>query len=209
MPALRTFCKGVSAASSVILTSLSTSLSLLPDSSLANVHRTHLSTPDLIRLLKYRALPISERGASHIPHTDLGSMSFLHTRQPGLEILSPRTNAWESVEPHENYAIVNLGDGLVLLSNGYFHSCLHRVRAPLGRAMQERYSFAYFLRAEDETPMRPVKALQALTTGRESDQEEKEVLTSAEWLQKKYMSLRGGTWQKENDWMLTAGRQAK
>ena len=172
------------------------------------MHRTHLSTPDLIRLLKYRALPVSERGASHIPHTDLGSMTFLYTRQPGLEILSPRTSAWESVEPHAKHAIVNLGDGLVLLSNGYFHSCLHRVKAPLGRAMQERYSFAYFLRAEDETPMRPVKALQALTTGRESDQEE-EVPTSAEWLQKKYLSLRGSTWQKENDWMLTAGRQVK
>ena len=75
--------------------------------------------------------------------------------------------------------------------------------------MQERYSFAYFLRAEDETPMRPMKALQNLTSKKESVQEEKAVLTSAEWLQRKYLSLRGNTWKKENSWMLTAGRQVK
>ncbi|MCJ1350952.1 MAG: hypothetical protein MMC33_000934 [Icmadophila ericetorum] len=209
MPALRTFTRGVSAAASIILSSLSTSLSLPPDSSLQNVHRTQRTTPDLIRLLKYQSLPISERGASHIPHTDLGSMTFLHTRQPGLEILSSKTNVWESVKPLAKHAIVNLGDGLVLLSNGYFHSCLHRVKAPPGEAMQERYSFAYFLRAEDETPMRPMKALQNLTSKKESVQEEKAVLTSAEWLQRKYLSLRGNTWKKENSWMLTAGRQVK
>lgn len=65
--------------------------------------------------------------------------------------------------------------------------------------MEERYSFAYFLRAEDETPIRTMKS----PLIPESEEQEKEVFTSGEWMKRKYAMLRRDTWNQNNDWILT------
>ena len=198
LPSLHSFTVAISIAASAIFHALSSHLLLQAKENLHNVHRTHLPSPDLIRLLRYHSQPLSERGSSHIPHTDLGSMTFLFTKQYGLQILGADGQTWEWVQPREGHATVNIGDCLSLLTNKLFRSCRHRVSALPGQAMKERYSFAYFLRAEDETPMRAVKSPLIRGAG-----EEEECFTSGEWMKRKYAMLRKDTWNEGNNWILT------
>jgi len=202
MLCLQTFTCAISKAASIILSQLSTTLKLLPGETLQDIHRSHLRSPDLIRLLKYQAQHISERGASHVPHTDLGSLTFLFTRQPGLQIWSVRHQEWEWVWPREGYATVNVGDCLSLFVGKMFLSCRHRVSAIPRQAMMERYSFAYFMRPDDGTLMKAVTSpMLANQDRREKGQEE--VFTSEEWMQRKYAMLRRETWTKNDSWILT------
>ena len=66
--------------------------------------------------------------------------------------------------------------------------------------MEERYSFAYFLRPQDETVMRAVRS--PFLNAAEVD-EGKEGFTSAEWMRRKYAMLRGETWNEKSSWILT------
>ncbi|KAL8723864.1 MAG: hypothetical protein Q9166_008233 [cf. Caloplaca sp. 2 TL-2023] len=202
MASLQTFALAISKAASVVFLALSKSLGLSPASNLDNVHSTHRSSPDLIRLLRYHAQPPSERGSSHIPHTDLGSLTFLFTKQPGLQILDPKSRDWKWVQPKEGCATVNIGDCMSLLTNGLFRSSQHRVVALPGQAMKERYSFAYFMRPDEETLMRPVTS-PVIPVAECKDGKTEEVFTSGEWLQRKFAMLRRDTWTEDRNWILT------
>lgn len=63
--------------------------------------------------------------------------------------------------------------------------------------MRERYSFAYFMRPDEDALMKPVFSPQVTVT-----EKQEEVFTSGEWLRRKYAMLRRDTWKKENDWVL-------
>ena len=56
--------------------------------------------------------------------------------------------------------------------------------------MEERYSFAYLQRAEDDIEMRALPRLESGVTDNE------EVYTSREWLEKKFGMLRLETWKE-------------
>ena len=198
MPSLQTFTIAILKAANVILASLSQSLDLQPNENFCTNHQSHLSSPDLIRLLKYHAQPISEQGSSHVPHTDLGSMTFLFTNQYGLQILGAKSGEWEWMEPKAGHATINLGDCLSLLTNKRLRSCRHRVKAPSGQSMKERYSFAYFMRPDEEALMKVVSSPWV----RKADNQD-EVFTSGEWLRRKYAMLRRDTWKKNENWILT------
>lgn len=80
-------------------------------------------------------------------HTDFGSLSFLHNRLGGLQVLPPGSESWQYVKPIPRHAICNVGDALALLSGGILRSNLHRVMPPPGpQAGIERYSLVYFTR---------------------------------------------------------------
>lgn len=184
-----------------ILTSLSTSLLLSHSSTLQSFHRLNAPSPSILRLLHYHPQPASERGPPQTPHTDLGSLTILFSRQPGLQVLPPRPNAeWSYVLPRLNCAVVNVGDGLALLTNHLFHSCLHRVGPLPGRAMTERYSFAFLQRAEDKTPLVGVRSpfVQRL-------EDEGDAVTSGEWLRRKFTVLRG---ERTDEKILTGRKEA-
>jgi isopenicillin N synthase-like dioxygenase len=200
---LREFTQAIGLASNVIMSCLSKSLELPPGQGFEDYHRISMSTPDIVRLLKYQEQPIQERGAPQTPHTDLGSLTFLFTKQPGLQVLEHGSNEWAWVQPREGHAIVNLGDGMSLLTNKFFHTCLHRVGPLPGRAMETRYSFAYLQRAEART----------LMTGLESKlipaaDHNAEVLSSEEWLLKKFGMLRLETRLESQAWILTNRKEA-
>ncbi|KAL9608999.1 MAG: hypothetical protein Q9167_006208 [Letrouitia subvulpina] len=199
LPSLRIFATAVVYAAQTIFIALTRLLNLPRDSpTLQSLHRSQVCNSDIIRLLKYRKLSPSEQGAPHIAHTDIGSLTFLFTKQPGLQV--QRSAGWEWVAPAPpGSAIVNLGDGLSMLSGGYLKSCLHRV-IPFPGEAAERYSFAYMLRPEKEVLMRDLR--KPLTVGSES-----ELLTSAEWFEMKYKILRGATWNKEQNWMLAGDKE--
>lgn len=186
-------------ASRIIYCSLSKTLRLDPTEGFENFHRPGISSPDLLRLLKYHPQPVSERGPPQTPHTDLGSLTFLFTRQPGLQVLPRGKQEWTYVAPKAGHAIINLGDGMSLLSNGLLQSCLHRVAPLPGAAFQTRYSFAYLQRAEDITPMIGLKS--GLIPAHETKEA---VFTSGEWLQRKFGMLRGATHTSAEGWVLTS-----
>lgn len=198
MSSLHSFASAVTRAANVILASLSGSLELHLDDDLRKIHRSHIPSLDLVRLLRYHAQPHSEQGASHIPHTDLGSLTFLFTKQDGLQILGGGSGEWEWMPPRKGYAIVNIGDCLSLLTNKTLRSCRHRVKAASGQAMKERYSFAYFMRPDENALMQVVPSPLVPKVDRQD-----EVFTSGEWLQRKYAMLRRDTWKDEDDWILT------
>ena len=77
--------------------------------------------------------------------------------------------------------------GLSMLTGGLLHSCLHRVGPLPGRAMEERYSFTYLQRTEDDVRM---EALPGIRNGKT---DKKEVFTSREWLENKFGMLRAKT----------------
>jgi isopenicillin N synthase-like dioxygenase len=151
---LQDFVRFISITTPSTLNSLSTSLDLPQEENFMTYHRPSVPSPDIIRLLRYHARPLE---VLHAPHTDLGSLTFLFTRQPGLQILAPNSGRWTWVEPKEGCAIVRLGDGMSLLTNGFLRSCLHRVEPLPGEAMPIRDSFAYLVRAEDQTIMTGMK----------------------------------------------------
>ncbi|KAL8933871.1 MAG: hypothetical protein Q9211_005539 [Gyalolechia sp. 1 TL-2023] len=198
MSSLRSFTSAVTTAAKAILSSLSGSLELGLDDGFCETHGSHLPSLDLVRLLRYHAQPHWEQGASHLPHTDLGSMAFLFTKQDGLQILGAKSAEWEWMPPKKGHAIVNIGDCLSLLTNKMFRSCRHRVKAAPGQAMKERYSFAYFMRPDENALMQAVSSRLVPKVDRQD-----QVFTSGEWLQKKYAMLRKDTWKDDENWVLT------
>ncbi|KAI4260458.1 MAG: hypothetical protein L6R42_004059, partial [Xanthoria sp. 1 TBL-2021] len=203
---LHAFAISITKATSTILSSLERSLDLTSSPNLQSIHNTNLPSPDLIRLLKYHSQLPSEHGSSHIPHTDLGSLTFLFTRQPGLQIRSPKSGEWEWVCPPSNNttAIVNIGDCMNILTGGLFRSSKHRVIGIPGEGMQERYSFAYFLRPEEDAILAPVKSPSIAAKIEDSPGRANETaFTCRDWLQKKFKLLRRETWDQEGDWILT------
>ena len=124
-------------------------------------------------------------------------MTFLFTEQEGLQILGAESDEWEWMLPKKGSAIVNVGDCLSLLTNKTFRSCRHKVKAAQGQAMKERYSFAYFMRPNEDALMKAVSSPLVPKTDRQD-----EIFTTGEWIQRKYAMLRRDTWRKEENWIL-------
>jgi isopenicillin N synthase-like dioxygenase len=198
MDTLRQFVRFINTATAAIMYSLSKPLGLVESENFMTYHRLTAPSPDIVRLLRYHAQPMRERGIPQAPHTDLGSLTFLFTRQPGLQTLSPESGEWTWVQPKAGCVIVNLGNGMRLLTNGFFRSCLHQVGPLPSQAMPERFSFAYLVRAEDETPMTGLKSALIL-----EKKEDEALFTSREWLEKKFGVLRLDARPKYQEWVLT------
>jgi len=88
-------------------------------------------------------------------HTDFGSLSFLHNRLGGLQVLVPGSEDWQYIKPLPGHAICNIGDALALFSGGILRSNMHRVVAPPGAQSQfERWSLVYFTRPGNDIQLR-------------------------------------------------------
>ncbi|KAI0763141.1 Clavaminate synthase-like protein [Irpex lacteus] len=90
------------------------------------------------------------RCISAVSHTDFGSLSILHNKTGGLQVLTPGSNEYQYIKPLPGYVICNIGDALSIFSGGILHSNLHRVVTPPGdQAGYERWSLVYFSRPYD------------------------------------------------------------
>jgi len=88
-------------------------------------------------------------------HTDFGSLSFLHNRQGGLQVLPPGSETWQYVKPIPYHAICNVGDALSIFSGGILRSNLHRVLPPpSSQANIERWSLVFFSRPSNSVILR-------------------------------------------------------
>ncbi|EIW87439.1 Clavaminate synthase-like protein [Coniophora puteana RWD-64-598 SS2] len=92
-----------------------------------------------------------------LAHTDFGSLSFLHNRLGGLQVLPPGHTKWLYVRPMPGHAICNVGDSLAIFSGGVLQSNIHRVVPPPGdQRAHERWSLVFFTRPNDDERLRPL-----------------------------------------------------
>lgn len=139
--------------------------------------------------------PVSEvledkTARGHNAHTDVGSFTLLFTEQPGLQVLSPKTNQWEYVVAKPGHAIINVADTLRFISGRRFKSAMHRVLPPGGKMSQDRYSAAYFLRASDSAVFKGVNG---------------DVVTAEQWFLSKYSSYNKTLQEQRLDSIATGG----
>lgn len=94
-------------------------------------------------------------------HTDIDFFTILPmATEEGLQLF--HNGEWIDVRVPANSFIVNCGDKLQNLSNGYFKSGLHQVMA---KPDVERYSIVYFVHPRDNDAMNPIPEAIALTGG--------------------------------------------
>ncbi len=176
---------------------------------LSDRHRVGKPSGSILRMLYYPGQKSADpqevirAGA----HTDYGSLTLLFQQQgqEGLEIFSPITNSWTPVpyigsEKPEDAPplVVNIGDQLSYWTAGILHSTIHRVKFPKKsqETGQDRYSMAYFVHPEDNTPLVPVPSdITRGVTGRGANAANEKPLTAKEHLDKRLAATYG--WTKE------------
>lgn len=229
MDALEKLLEGLCAAAQTIFKHLSIALSLGPEERFEDFHNPIDPSSDILRLLKYHKTPTGvDRAASpQTPHTDLGSLTFVFSATPGLQVLPhnstrgqgqnsilPQASDWAYVAPRSKCAVVNFGDCMTMLTNGLIKSALHKVGPLPGTAMKERYSFAYLMRPRDNTPLRPLQSHLIPSNSPGLSGHPSGALTSGEWMVEKFEALRGRSNQSTDrgartDAILTGGRNVR
>lgn len=191
------YINGAQEATMTLLTSLSEAMHLPGPARLENSHREDQPTRTTLVMLNYPRQPDADsspsKGEGHNKHTDIGSLTLLFSHEWGLQVLSPdEPDTWLWVEPRPNHAIINIGDSLRFLSGGRLNSCVHRVVPTPELRDENRYSLAYFLRAEDD-------ATYTDSMGR--------TLTARQWHDNKYDVFTQDHSQQEKATVLTGGME--
>jgi isopenicillin N synthase-like dioxygenase len=98
-------------------------------------------------------------------HTDIDLYTILPpATADGLEV-QMKDGEWIPVHVPEDTFIVNMGDFFQNMSNGYFRSGPHRVKSPLGKSHEERYSIVYFIHPHSQDRMDPLSHMIEKTGG--------------------------------------------
>ncbi|MES2198925.1 MAG: 2OG-Fe(II) oxygenase family protein [Chlamydiota bacterium] len=114
----------------------------------------------LLRALHYPANP-TQGPVWAAQHTDIDLFTILPmATEEGLQIC--HEGNWIDVKVPSDAFIINGGDKLQNLTNGYFKSSLHRVVA---KPNTERYSIVYFVHPRDEDSMEPTAHCIEVTGG--------------------------------------------
>ncbi|KXN87808.1 Leucoanthocyanidin dioxygenase, partial [Leucoagaricus sp. SymC.cos] len=119
----------------------------LPEGTLSKLHPPDEYSGCEARIIKNPPMPHNIQKRAIGAHTDFGSLSFLHNRLGGLQVLVPGSETWQYVKPIPNHAICNIGDALSIFSGGILRSNMHRVLPPPGaQSVYERWSLVFFTR---------------------------------------------------------------
>lgn len=114
----------------------------------------------LLRALHYPSNP-APGAVWAAQHTDIDFFTILPmATEEGLQVFY--AGKWIDVKVPADAFIINVGDKLQNLTNGYFKSSLHRVVA---KPNVERYSIVYFVHPRDEDSMEPIAHCIELTGG--------------------------------------------
>jgi len=147
-------------------------------------------------------------------HTDYGSLSFLHNRLGGLQVLVPGTSEWQFIKPIPGHAICNIGDALKILSGGLLVSNMHRVIPPPGeQAAHTRWSLVYFSRPGNSIVLEPLTSSSPMIAKALSDlpRDEQEKLytgsTAADWHKRRVKGRRIKNYEGPRSWMASRGTE--
>ena len=116
-------------------------------------------------------------------HTDFGSLTLLF-RQPvaALQVRGAE-GSWKWVKPYDGSITVNVADALQFLTNGFLKSSIHRVVAPPpDQAGIDRLGVLYFVRPENNLPLKPVDSPVLKRLGYKSEGSEVEGITAGDWV---------------------------
>ncbi|KAJ7130713.1 hypothetical protein C8R46DRAFT_1168777 [Mycena filopes] len=145
------------------------------------------------------------------PHTDFGSLSFLHNRLGGLQVLPPGYEQWQYIKPIPGHAICNVGDALALFSGGILISNLHRVVPPPGEQSRfERWSLVYFTRPGNSIELRALvedSPLIAEAVARAPDRVFETGCTALEWFTRRMKNHRLNNRTGPETWMQSRGTE--
>ncbi|KAI0795423.1 Clavaminate synthase-like protein [Abortiporus biennis] len=187
----------------------------LPKNALAKFHPVEEFSGSETRCIKKPPVDEASRGKVGIgAHTDFGSVSFLHNRLGGLQVLPPGYEDWQYVKPIPGHAICNLGDAMAIFSGGILRSNLHRVVAPPGdQANFERWSLVYFSRPGDTVELRALTELSPMIAEAVAKAPNPELYrpgsTASEWFSRrvKYQRLNNRTGPES--WKASRGTEHK
>lgn len=178
----------------------------LPPGALREMHKLGPNTGGFVRSFRY---PPNEPNAMLSPaHTDGNAITILFNWQGGLQIARPSETSghvqmidtpnakddWLYVKPIPGHALINLGDPMVVFTNGILKSGRHRVVTPPGeQAKYSRYSLLTGIRPQNDTPMRALHS--DLIPPETEEQKAQKTVTSMEYTRAKVQSIL----QKSND----------
>ncbi|KIJ66625.1 hypothetical protein HYDPIDRAFT_109724 [Hydnomerulius pinastri MD-312] len=168
----------------------------LPEGTLERMHDLEEYSGSEARVIRNPPMPgkaAAERAALGA-HTDFGSLSFLHNRLGGLQVLPPGHEEWSYIKPLPGHAICNIGDALSLFSGGILQSNIHRVVPPPGaQADYARWSLVFFIRPGNSKVLRALvedSPIIAEAVKKRPDRDFETGSTSAEWFARRIRNQR-------------------
>ena len=131
-------------------------------------------------------------------HTDYGALTILAAQDEGLEVLLRDTTSgvqqqqqqWYPVPLIQGAFVVNLGDLMQRWTNNEWISTMHRVVMPATEAREQRYSMAYFVNINGDTPIEPLKCCRG-SSNDENVHTNGRVITAGEHLMAKHLASMG------------------
>lgn len=100
-------------------------------------------------------------------HTDIDLFTILpRATAKGLEV-QDRDGCWIRVAVPEEAFIINVGDMLENISNGYFRSAVHRVVSGPDNQASDRYSMVFFVHPKNSDNLEPLSSCIELTGGQQ------------------------------------------
>lgn len=138
----------VAALGQVIATALEYFLGLRPGAITGQMDKP-ISQLRLLHYVRDRATTDSQ-SVNMGAHTDYECLTLLHTRNPGLQVMTT-DDVWIDVPVDHGVYVVNIGDMLEAWSNGILRSTPHRVL----NTSPERFSMPYFVAANHDAIIKP------------------------------------------------------
>ncbi|KAF8990930.1 Clavaminate synthase-like protein [Cyathus striatus] len=187
----------------------------LPSGSLLKLHPPDEYSGSEARVIKNPPNPNPNSGdvkQAIGSHTDFGSLSFLHNRLGGLQVLVPGAESWQYVRPIPGHAICNVGDALSIFSGGILRSNLHRVvPPPKAQGYHERWSLVFFTRPGNSIVLRALQEQSDMVAKAVESTPEKNWntgSTASEWFARRIKYQRINNREGPESWMASRGTEA-
>ncbi|KAF9033917.1 Clavaminate synthase-like protein [Hymenopellis radicata] len=183
----------------------------LPKGTLASLHKPGEHSGCASRCIRAPPHTELERKTFLPAHTDFGSLSFLHNRLGGLQVLPPGAERWYYIKPLSGHAICNIGDALNIFSGGILRSNIHRVVPPPGeQAGHERWSLVFFTRPNDVVELRALtdkSQMIADAVTRAPVGKYEPGVTAKDWLIRRVKTRRARHWTGPENWNTREGTE--
>ncbi|KIJ06004.1 hypothetical protein PAXINDRAFT_103550 [Paxillus involutus ATCC 200175] len=184
-----------------------------PEGTLDRLHDLEEYSGSEVRVIRAPPMPgkVTADRATLGAHTDFGSLSFLHNRLGGLQVLPPGHTEWSYVKPIPGHAVCNVGDALSLFSGGILRSNIHRVVPPPGaQGDHERFSLVFFTRPGNSKVLRALVEDSPIIAEAVKNQPEKDFetgSTAAEWFARRVKYQRINNRKGPETWAASRGTE--
>ncbi|KAG2153611.1 uncharacterized protein EDB93DRAFT_1239804 [Suillus bovinus] len=185
----------------------------LPKGTLESLHAMDEHSACEVRCT--RSPPVQDKAARDramlAAHTDFGSLTFLHNRLGGLQVMPPGHDEWSYVRPIPGHAICNIADALSIFSGGILQSNIHRVVPPPGaQAEHGRWSLVFFTRPTSSKVLRALvesSPIIAEAVKKQPDRNFESGSTAAEWLARRVRNQRINNRRGPDTWAESRGTE--